>query len=511
MPSRQDNNPIKLYRYCQNRILLLLLLVILVLSNRTYPQSESLKFRHLTSDNGLSQNFISSILQDQRGFMWFGTKDGLNRYDGYSFVIYQHDPFDSTTLSENFITSLFEDSRGYIWVGTLNGDLNCFERDSETFHHIRYRSIVDENINTAEIKSIVEDAKGNIWIGTRGDGIFKLSFKRKNSFEINYKQFFSQPDKSGTLSSNIVSTLFIDSKGVLWIGTLNSLDRFNFESESFTHHEIQNRNPNAPDGPFNKNVFSICESSNGDLWLGTVTGLAKFERQTGNYKIFPHHFAVFRYGWGNIVQISKDNSGKLWLASPAELMSFDPATLSYEYFKNDPLNPNSISYNSISSLWIDKTGILWVGTSGMGINLYDPKTSRFSTLQRINDPKSRISGFSVRSVLEESDEIMWVSTDVLSRWNRRTGEIKSFETSSNRPNDFGNTGAWSMIMAHNGIIWTATTEGVYSYDPSNAKTKQYKFNPLDSSGIPQKEVYAVFEDQQKNIWVATENFFCRLD
>ena len=510
MSPGQYNNSIKLYRFSQERILFLLVLLILVLSNLYYPQSESLKFRHLTGDSGLSQNFISSILQDRKGFMWFGTKDGLNRYDGYSFVVYRHNAFDSTTISENFITSLFEDSRGYIWVGTLNGDLNCFERETETFHHIRYRANVDEDSNTAEIKSIVEDSKGNIWIGTRGDGIFRLSFERKNSFEINYKQFFNQVEKPGSLSSNIVSTLFIDSQGILWVGTLNSLDRFNSESEIFTHFEIQNKNPNAPGGAFNKNVFSICESIDGNLWLGTVTGLAKFERQTGNYKLFPHQFEVFRYGWGNIVQITTDISGKLWLASPAELMSFDPVTLKYEYFKNDPLNPNSISYNSISSLFIDKTGVLWVGTSGMGINLYDPKTSRFSILQRKNDPKSRVSGFSLRSVLEESDEIVWVSTDVLFRWNRKTGKIISFETSSNRPNDFGNTGPWSMLKSHNGIIWTATTEGVYSYDPSNAKTRQYKYNPADSSGIPQKAVYAVFEDHQKNIWVATENFFCRL-
>jgi len=96
-----------------------------------------MNFGHLTSDDGLSQNFISCIIQDQKGFMWFGTKDGLNRYDGHNFVVYQHDPFDTTTITDNFITSLFEDSRGYIWVGNIKRWINIFERETETFHHIR--------------------------------------------------------------------------------------------------------------------------------------------------------------------------------------------------------------------------------------------------------------------------------------------------------------------------------------------------------------------------------------
>lgn len=484
-----------------------LVLMILLLTNN---YAQEIRFKHITSDDGLSQNFISCIIQDQKGFMWFGTKDGLNRYDGYNFVVYQHDPFDSTTISDNFITTLFEDSRGYIWVGTLNGGLNIFERETATFHHIRYGSRSSQINNADEIKSVIEDSKGNIWIGTRGEGVFKLSFKRKNLFDVSYKQFVSQSEKPGGLSSNIISTLFIDSKGILWISTLTGLNKFNSENERFTHYEIQTKNPKAPTSYFDKTIYSINESGNGNFWLGTLSGLVKFDRQTGNYKLYPHHYDVFRYGWGSIMQIVEDNTGKLWLATPGELMRFDPASPSYLYFKNDFLNQNSISYNSISSLYIDRTGILWIGTAGMGINMYDPKANRFSTLFIKNNPSSRITGFSVRTIMQENDDIIWISTDVLYRWNRKTGEIKSYETDSNRPDDFGNTGPWSIIKSYDGKIWMATTEGLYRYDPSTGKARQYKFNQTDPTGLPQKEVFAVFEDNQKNIWVATENFFCKL-
>ncbi len=489
---------------------LLSFFLFILLTFTSFSQNNNLKFRHLTSDDGLSQNFISCILQDQKGFMWFGTKDGLNRYDGYSFEVYQNDPFDSTTISDNFITALFEDSRGYIWVGTLSGGLNCFERETEIFHHIRYRSNNAEVFNTDEVKSIVEDTNGNIWIGTRGEGIFKLSFKNKDSFKLNYKQYYSDVDKQGSLSSNIISTLFFDSKGVLWVSTLNGLDKFNAKNESFTNYEILTRNPKAPLSYFDKTVYSIFECSNGNLWLGTLSGLVKFDRLTQSYKLFPHHYDVFRYGWGSIMQIVEDHSKKLWLATPGELMRFDARSNTYDYFKNDPLNQNSISYNSISSLYLDNTGILWIGTAGIGINIYDPKGNRFSTLVRNNDTSSRITGFSVRSVLQESRDIVWISTDVLFKWNRRTGELKSYETDSNRPNDYGNTGPWSIIKSYDGKIWSATSEGLYSYDPSNENIRQYKFNSSDKNGLPQKEVYAVFEDQNKNIWAATENYFCNL-
>ncbi len=510
MQVNKDNNSIKKNVYNTYGQIISSILLIFLLTQITYPQNAELNFKHLTSDNGLSQNFISSILQDKKGFMWFGTKDGLNRYDGYSFIVYQHNPFDSTTISANYITALFEDSRGYIWVGTLNGGLNCFQRETETFIRIHLKSGTAKNYNTNEIKSIIEDANGNIWIGTRGDGIFKLSIQNKNPFKINYKQFVNETNNKESLKSNLVTALHFDSNGFLWVGTEMGLTQFNVNTKIFTNYNIQTKNPKAPESPYQNSIGSIYESKSGELWLGTLSGLVKFNSRDGSYKLFPHHFDIYRYGWGRIIQIVEDYSGKLWLATLGELMRFDPSTGNYNYFRNDPLNPQTISYNSISSIYLDKTGILWIGTSGMGINLFDSKANRFPILLRKDDPSSRITGFSVRSVLEENDDIVWISTDVLYRWNRKTGELKSYETSSNNLDAFGNTGAWSMIKSLDGKIWTATTEGLYRYDPLTERARQYKFNPADTSGLPQKEVYAVFEDHQKSIWIATENYLCRL-
>lgn len=234
--------------------------------------AQDLKFKHLSSDDGLSQNFISSILQDKKGFMWFGTKDGLNRYDGYSFVVYQHDPFDTTTISANYITAFFEDSRGYIWIGTLNGGLNCFDRSTEIFHHIQYRSNGSADINTNEIKSIAEDKTGNIWVATRNDGLFKITLNQKNLFAAGYKQYVHDEANSKSLSSNNTTSLFFDSKGILWVGTENGLNQFDFNSGSFTYFNFQIKNSKAPSSQYDHSVSAIYESKNGTFWIGTVSG-----------------------------------------------------------------------------------------------------------------------------------------------------------------------------------------------------------------------------------------------
>jgi signal transduction histidine kinase/ligand-binding sensor domain-containing protein/DNA-binding response OmpR family regulator len=498
---------LKLLRFSERKIIKLILYSIIFLPIIAYSQEVS--FKHLSINEGLSQNAVFAILQDSKGFMWFGTKDGLNRYDGYSFTVYQHNSFDPTSISDNYISSLFEDSRGIIWIGTVSGGLNCLHRETETFERIPFNPTSLENFNSSGILSIAEDSTGNIWVGTR-EGLFRLSFQKGKILKGNYKQFVRQPGNENSLSNNVISALYLDSKGTLWIGTENGLNKYDTEKENFVRYNIYTKNPKAPASSFDRSVNSIYESRSGELWLGTLSGIVKFERRNGNYKLFPHHYEIFRYGWGNITQIIEDNTGKFWLATPGGLMRFEPVTHLFDYFKNDPFNFRSISYNSISSAYVDNTGILWFGTSGMGINFYDPKANRFSTFVSKKDPSSRVTGFSVTTVLDDDNDFVWIGTAVLSRWNRKTGEVKSYETSSNTPDDFGNSSASSIIKSSERKIWLATSEGLYRYDPSTEKARQYKFNPADSLGLPQKQVYTVFEDNEGNIWIATENFLCRL-
>ncbi len=491
----------------RTRITTLLLLVVVL---PALAQTQDVSFHHLTINEGLSQNAVFAILQDQKGFMWFGTKDGLNRYDGYSFTVYQHNSFDSTSLSSSYVTALFEDSRGFIWAGTLDAGLNLFHRDHDRFQRVPLFADSAQSQEPGKIQSIAEDATGALWIATDGDGVFRIQSPHGTAGAMRIRQYVHNPRTPGSLSHTTARALLVDSKGAVWLGTGRGLDRFRPGDDSFDHFHIVTKDPRAPAFDGDNAITAVHESSDGLLWLGTPSGLVRFEQTDGTYTLFPHHNAISRFGWGTITRILEDRTGRLWLCTPGELMRFDVPTLTYDYFRNDPSDNRSIGYNTILSAWQDRTGMLWFGTGGAGIDTYDPNATRFAMLVRQRDATSRVAGFSVRSVLEDLAGDVWMSTDVLYKWTRKTGKWKSFETTSDRPDDFGNTGSWSMIQSPTGEMWFATSQGLFRYSPRTGSTRQYVSDPADSSSLREKEVRTVFEDRSGTIWVMTANYLSKL-
>ena len=490
------------------KAVLIIFFILTLFSFESYSQDYN--FKHININDGLSQNAVFAIMRDSRGFMWFGTKEGLNKYDGYNFVIYQHNPFDSATLSANYITSLFEDSRGLIWVGTFDRGINVYDRTKDIFYRIDLGRDGLSFRNTIEIKAIDEDSQGNVWVATSGDGLFRIKINVEN-FEYTAKRFVNEIGNQNSLGSNQVYSIHCDKNDQLWIGTISGLNHFDSKSGKLTKQVIHTKNPKAPETSSHNAISSIYESKNGTLWLGMTGGLVQFNKADRSFKYFPHRFDVFRYGWGNIVGIDEDKEGNLWLATPAELMKFDVYKEEYSSFTHDPFKPHTVSFNSVSSVYFDNTGILWVGTTGMGIDFYDPKANRFPVFDIKPGQSSRTTSFSVRSLLEDQDGNVWVSGEVLYNWERKTEKIRSFERSSNEPKAFGNTAVFSMIQSQDGHIWAATTEGLFRYNPKTEKVRLYISDPANNKGIPQSEVYTVYEDRVGEIWIATEKYLCRLN
>ncbi len=484
-----------------NKYLLKLLAVVIFLCSLPLT-AQQVNFRHLTIDDGLSQNAVLSSIQDSHGFMWFGTKDGLNRYDGYNFRIFQNDPRDSTSISSNYICSIFEDRRGKIWIGTLAGELNIYFETSGTFRRV---SDLD---NDSQITTIAEDKSGNVWIGTGRNGIFRIAH------DGNYTNFsctdYRARQQPGSLTSDMVSAVFVDMNDVLWIGNSEGLDRYDKQNISFSHYKIKTKDPRALSFPADNGVNSIVQYKEGELILGTPSGIVEFSINSGQYTLYPHHYIISRFGWGRITSIAKDHSGMLWLATPGELMRFNPDTKTYRYFTNDPLDPGSISFNAVSSIHCDRSGIMWVGTPGAGINIYDPKANRFALLKRKADTPTRVIGFSITSICEDDSGDIWIGSEVLYRWNRRTGELKSFETTSDRPDDFGNTRPWTIVKDNNGILWFASPQGLFSYDIKKKKSRLYKYIPGKENGLPQREVYGLYVDNSGFVWTVNGNYFSKL-
>ena len=190
--------------------------------------SQDYNFKHININDGLSQNAVFAIMKDSRGFMWFGTKDGLNKYDGYNFVIYQLNPFDSATLSANYITSLFEDSRGLIWVGTIDRGINVYDRMKDVFYRVNLGKDGLSLRNIFEIQAIDEDSEGNVWVATSGDGLFRVKVNPEN-FEFTIKRFIRETGNDNSMGSNQIFSIHCDNDDILWLGTKNGLTQFDLK------------------------------------------------------------------------------------------------------------------------------------------------------------------------------------------------------------------------------------------------------------------------------------------
>jgi len=472
--------------------------------------SQQVRFKHLSINDGLSQNAVFSISQDLDGFMWFGTKDGLNKFDGYSFTVYHNELNNSNSIDANYITALYTDSHGILWAGTENGMVNRYIKSSDSFERIALPLRNSLSKNTTEIKVISEDRNGTIWVGTGDNGIFKLPISNNQVQHNAIKQYFQDEKQKSYLSNNTIRGLYADEKGFLWIATKEGLNRMDINRENFTSFYFDIKHPDAEATTLDLAVTAIYPAGDGYLWFATLSGLVKFNTNDFSHEVFPHHFNIHGYGWGEITKIVKDNKDNLWLASAGELMSFDTKTKTYASYKNNPLIPESLIFNGISGLFIDQSNIVWVGTTGMGISYYDPKMQRFSLIKRQADSNSRINGFSVSSIAEENKRYVWISAGVLYRWDRKKNILKSFESDPKFLDAFGNLNAWSILKSRDGNLWFTTPEGLFVLNPKSGKTRQYKFNKNDPEGVPQKGVANIYEDKKGFLWIVTENYLSKM-
>jgi two-component sensor histidine kinase/ligand-binding sensor domain-containing protein/PAS domain-containing protein len=501
----------KVIRWLKNIFLTLNIFILIPLTfpGNAYAQESTTQFHHIIAAQGLSQSSIYCILQDHEGFMWFGTQDGLNKYDGYNFTVYTYNEFDPKSLSDNLITTIYEDKSGIIWVGTDSGGLNKFNRETESFTHYTHNSNQPDTLGANRVLSIYEDEPGTLWIGTDGGGLNKFNPKTEQ-----FTHYTHNTDDLGSLNNDTVLAIYEDSLGSLWIGTDGGgLNKFNPETGHFTHYTHDLTNPHSLSS---NTVLSIYEDQTGKLWFGTNGGgLNEFNRQTENFTHYlpnPEHPDSLNHN--TVSAIAEDHFGNLWLGTTSwyvhsygtALDKFDPKTKQFTHYIHDPANPNSLSDNIVGFVFKDNSGILWVGTGFGGVNKLDLKSPKFEHYHHNPSNPNNLSDNRIMSIYEDQEGVVWIGTvnGGLDKFEPQTGKFTHYRHDSNNPNSLISDNVWSIYEDSAGMLWIGTFgSGLDKFDRKKGIFTHFQHNPNHPSSLSENTVTSIYEDNSGTLWIGT--------
>lgn len=501
-------------------------------------------FNHISAKDGLSMNAVYEILEDSQGFMWFGTRFGLNRYDGREMKTFLFDPMDDKSIPGAHISAIIEDADSIMWIGTTSGGFSRYDRDSESFQN-----------------------------------------------------FHHDPEDHNSLVSNKVTCLFSDSRGALWIGTEEGLSRFDPSTGEFRsfHPDPENERSLAQD-----RILSIAETPGGKLWVGTENGAATYI-SLDDYRMFRKvhirpstsiglsamladpidsclwigRFGVGMHRWDyrdkfetindrsiplspmdGINSISKDQDGSLWLGSADGMTNYNHKTGKFIHYYNDPDDPGSIGDDLIYTTYVDSKGILWVGTGSAGVSVYDPSLVRFQLVQSDPEGQEGILSNAVFSISQDQNGNLWFGTlgggasvkdartgafthynsfetlGVSEWWSRDyiariisdrdhkiwigtfscglftldypTQTLNHYRNRENVPTSLSDKTIRDMIETRDGEIWIGTeTAGLERYNPETDDFTHFQHDPADPKSISSNTTYSMLEDRAGYIWVGT--------
>jgi signal transduction histidine kinase/ligand-binding sensor domain-containing protein len=464
---------------------------------QTAPALDNIRFEHITVEDGISQNNTLTIFQDSDGFMWFGSEDGLNKYDGQNFTIYRHDPDNPNSLTDNWVTVIYEDHLGALWIGTLNGGLDRYDRELNQFSHFRQGPTNSQSISNNEVTAIYEDAHGILWVGTHaGLDRFDRETGRFTRYQLN-------PNNHQSMSAGAVLCIYETQEGTLWVGTegggLNSFDR---KTETFTHFLPEPANPNSIS---QENIRDIYEDQDGALWIATDAGLDRFERQSGSFTHFQKNAAdPHSLSHNSVRAIYEEPSGVLWVGTDGGgLNRFDREAETFTHYQNVPSDPHSLSHNFINDIYQDREGVLWIGVKGGGINKLFLGSLNFATFRHNPEDPNSLNNDDIHGIFEDRSGLLWIGTNGgLNRFDQSTGQWRHYQHDPDDPFSISSNFIGDVFEDSDGFIWVGTFEnGLNRFDPETELFRRYQDGDL--TNFKGSTVTEIFQDQQGILWVGS--------
>lgn len=470
-----------------------------------YAQGEELRFRSLTIQNELSASHVTCLLQDRKGFIWLGTQDGLNRYDGYDFNVYRYAPSDSNSLSSSSVSSIFQDRLGFIWIGTRDSGLNKYDPSTGRFEWNRHNPDDPASLSRGSVRTVIEDRLGRIWVGTE-EGLNLLD---RDSGK--FTRFQNDTRDPSSLSGDNVWGICRRRQGGLWIGSTGGIDLLDTDSLRFTRHEISPGDLEIAESNFPPVLY---EDHQGTLWIGTSSGLHRFNPATGHIATFinvadnPHSLS------GNyITALFEDSGGHLWIGTRDGLNRFDRTAASFVRYFNVPDNPHSLVSSKITSIHEDRSGILWVGTS-QGVSLANMNAKRFAHFSTSNwGAEGSLSDNQIWCILEDRSGMLWIGTNRgLNRYDRARNRVIHYLNEPDDPGSLSHDIVMCILETRSGALWFGTRGGgLNRYDPTRDRFNHYRHDPGDPGSLSSDFIYCLHEDESGLLWIGTGSGLNRWD
>ena len=503
---------------------------------------QDIRFVRLSVGGRTFQKRVLAIAQDDYGFVWLGTDDGLYRYDGYSLKSYRHNPGDPRSLGQNNVTAIYRDRAGILWIGTGYGGLDRFDPAQDAFTHYQHDPNNKRSLRNNEVHAIYQDRAGALWIGTI-DGLDRMDVA--NGYFVHYQRPSEDNPRSDAIwglyediqgnllvgcplglyklerntsrlspvSNNSIISSGSGDEDVEWFGqdrsgapwftspSRNILGSFDIKTGEVRRYAL---NWGRPKNGYWPTVSNIHEDRNGMLWIGTVRdGLLKLDRQRKNFMRYaaePDNAIS-----GQIWALLEDSEGSLWVGGESGVSRFRTDPPPFVNYQHEPHNPNSLRNNKVLSLHADAHGFLWIGTAG-GLHRLDRKTGQMALYQ--HDPKdpNSLSDNAVSAIQEDGSGGLWIGTHDggLNRFDRESGRFFAYRHNPRDSQSLSSDIVLSLLAEPGGMLWIGTDGGgLDRFDPQTGHFKTYRHDPRMSGSLSFDIVSAIFTDRAGSLWVGT--------